>query len=152
MADLELSLTNQQIAFDRGIAERRTAIEKEEQEIAVLKARVANIDAEIAKESAKAVAIATSALKKDMTHEHQLVVNGLQNQIALAAQQNTSLNEANTKLAEQLIGLQKALDSAKEQVQSIAVKALESASGQTALAKVQDVLREGNGQARGNKS
>lgn len=147
----EQAMSEKAAVFLKEIEERQAAIEKEEAEIAQLKARVAGIEEEISKASAKAVAVATNSLKKDMEHAHALTVAGLENRLVLAQQTIASNVAANDKLTQQVEQLSKALDNAKQQVQDIAVKALESASGQTALAQVQSTLRE-NGAARGPKS
>ncbi|HEY0097252.1 MAG TPA: kinetoplast-associated protein, partial [Archangium sp.] len=51
-----------------------------------------------------------------------------------------SLKETNAKQAQAILSLQTELNEAKRQVQAIAEKALESASGARALAEVQGVI------------
>jgi chromosome segregation ATPase len=139
--------------FEKDLAERKAQIAKEEAEIAALKARIAGIDEEIKAAVAKEVAIATNSVKRELEFKHTLEKKDHEQALNLEKQKNVSLTEANTKLAEQLLSVTKQLDAAREQVQNIAVKSLESASGAQALAKVTEIVREnGSGPTRGGKS
>jgi colicin import membrane protein len=138
--------------FNKDIATRRLAIETEEKEIAALRVRVAGIDEEIKKEVDKATKIVAASVTKDLTNAHILEKKDLDHNLQLERRNTQSLTEANTKLAEQIVKLQASLDAAKEQVQSIAVKALESASGQQALQRVTDIVKENGSVGRTGKS
>jgi hypothetical protein len=153
MALQERDFADKQAAFDKSINDRKVAMDLLEQEFVGLRTRVAGIDQEIAKEVDKHVKIATSSLKRDLEHQHTLEKKDLETKLQLSEAKNVALNESNTKLAEQVIATTKQLDAAREQVQNIAVKSLESASGQMALSKVQETIAQsGNGQRSGNKS
>lgn len=141
-------------SFERDLSERKAAIAKEEADIIELRARVAGFEEEIKKSVNSAVAVATSSLKKDLLHEFAIKENGLQTQIQLASQKNEALTVANTELAKQVLALQAQVEAAKTQAQDIAIKALESASGQQALAQVTSIVRDSGGgtTGRNNKS
>jgi len=137
---------------EKDLTVRIGQIAAQEKEFSDLKARVAGIDAEISKEVDKAVKIATSALKKDLEFQHTLATKDLQTQLAIAAQENASKEAANTKLAEQVISLQKQLDTARDQARDVSIKAFESVSGQFALSKVQETLKDNGAASRGGKA
>ncbi len=64
----------------------------------------------------------------------------------LAALQVTGLQDALKRQTEQMAGLEKAMEEAKRQVQDIALRAIEGASGSRALAHVNQIAME---QAKG---
>jgi hypothetical protein len=140
--------------FERELAQKRALIDKEEQEIAALKARVAGIETEIDKEAKRQVAIATNSLKKELENQHLLATKDLETKLQLEQQKSASLNEANAKLAEQVLKVTAQLEAARDQVQVISVKALESASGQVALTKVQETVasRDNGSGGKGGRS
>lgn len=142
---------------ERELAERTAAVEKDlqirqdvmaaqEKELTELRTRVAGIDQEITKHVSRDVAIATNALKKDLTHEHALVIKDFETKLQLSQQANQSLVASNDALAKQVVALTSAVDAAKQQVSEIAQKAIEGASGQVALGKVME-LQQNNGAA-----
>lgn len=125
-------------AIEKNLAERLAVMAKDEAEIAAMRTRIANIDTEISAAAKREVAIATSSLKRELENQHLLATKDLETKLQLSEQRNLSVNSANEKLAEQVATLTKQLDAAKQQVQDIAVKALESSSGQMALNKVME--------------
>jgi uncharacterized small protein (DUF1192 family) len=141
-----VNMTEKDLTFRQG------EIAKQEKEITELRARVAGIDAEITKAENRAVAIATSALKKDLEHTFALKEKDLEANLARATQDSNAKDAANARLAEQVISLQKQLDAARDQNRDISIKAFESVSGQLALSKVQESLRENGSGARGGKA
>lgn len=138
---------DRQALFEKDVTARRTALETDEKEIAALRVRVAGLDEEIKKEADKQVAIATNSLKRDLEFKHTLAVKDHEAALNLQKQTNASLTAANTELARQNLAYSAALDAAKQQVQDIAVKALESASGQQALQQVTAIVKDSNGSA-----
>ena len=137
---------------EKDLTSRVALITAQEKEFSDLKTRVAGIDTEISKEVDKAVKIATSSLKKDLEFQHTLAVKDLETKLAIAAQESASKEAANTKLAEQVISLQKQLDAARDQSRDVSLKAFESVSGQLALSKVQETLKDNGAASRGGKS
>ncbi len=138
------------LAFDRDINERLSVIQAQEKDLIVFKERVAGFDEEIAKKTAQAVAIATSSLKKDLTNDFALQRKDLEIHTKVLEQQKLATDEANAKLAQQVVMLTTQLESARAQVQAISEAALQSASGQVALSAVRETVKE-NGQAGGGR-
>lgn len=138
-------------AFNKDIAVRNAELVAREQEFTAYKTRIASIEEEIKKAAAAQVAIATGALKKDLTNDHTIALKDKETSLQLQQQKNASLTEANTLLAEQITKLQTQLEAAREAVTKTAADAFNAVSGQQALQKVQETVRD-NGTARGSKS
>jgi hypothetical protein len=149
----ERAHADREAVFEKGLSERKALIAKEEAEITALKARVAGIDEEIRKAISKEVAFAESRMKKDHEHEKALLLASHTSALALAHQHIASLEVSNKALGDTALRLSSQLDAAKEQVATIATKAIEGASGQAALSKVMELQQNGSNQARsGSKS
>lgn len=135
----------------KDIVARREALVADEKAAEVLKVRVAGIDEEIKKAVGSAVGVATNSLKRELEHGFALEKKDLESKLAIEARNNAALSDANGKLAEQILSMQKQLDASREQMQAVSLKAFESVSGQLALSKVQETLKD-NGAAKSNKS
>lgn len=131
--------------LERGWIEREANIKKQESEIAELRAKVANFQNELAAEVSKQVNIVTNVMKKDKEHEIQMLQNNFG--AARTVADNTIKN-----LTEQLVAKDKIISdlsanliSAEKKVETIATKALETASGRQALADLQSIQQNNNG-------
>lgn len=126
----------------KGINERMQEVTAKEQEIAEGNARIAGLDAEISDAVKKAVAIATSSLKKDLEGGFALEKKDLETRIQLTHQSNIALNQQLDIARAEKESLQKQLEAARSEVRDIARSAVEGASGTLALQKVMEVRQE----------
>lgn len=122
--------------------ERETVLKGREEELATLKREVEQFQGRLATECAKAAKEATKEaeakynqeierLKRDLLVEKQI------GELKLKQQQESLANQQT-----QMGSLQAQLDEAKRQVQDIAVKAIEGASGAKALSQINQIAME----------
>jgi chromosome segregation ATPase len=138
--------------IEKSLIERQALITKEEKEIAELKTRIAGLDAEISSKSARDVAIATNSLKKELEGKFALEKKDLEINLRVLEQQKLATDQANEKLAAQVVQLTGQLDAARAQVIEVSNNALASASGQVALTAVRETVKENGQQGGGRKS
>jgi chromosome segregation ATPase len=138
-ADLKAHCTKLE-ALEKTWAEREAALKAHEQEVSDLKARVEDFPDEMKKEVNKEVAIATNALKRQYETEMKLAAKDAETQEKLAEQQAAAANQTIAKLADQIADLKGQLEQAHRDVKEISAKALDSASGRSAMEAVQNVL------------
>lgn len=109
---------------------RQETITDSEGELKSLREAVAKAEETTKADVAKAVAVATNSLKKDLTHEHTLKTLELQNTLNL---KNSEINQLQARVIE-LAKANQELDinykEATQRVQAIAEKAIEGASAQ----------------------
>lgn len=137
---------------EKEIAEAMAIITAEQAKLAADKARIEQLDEEIKKKSDAAVAIATNALKKDLTTAFEMQKKDLELTIRLEQQKVISLNEQLERANAEISKLQSQLDAARTEVKEIAAKAVDGASGQTALANLQSFVRDNGASARSGKA
>jgi chromosome segregation ATPase len=138
----------QQIAVERDREEtlrkdwaaREEALKLREKELEDLRKQVADFPAVLKKETDTAAAIAGNRVKSEWEVKFTLAQKDAETAQRVASMEIASLKETNGKQAQALQALQAELAEAKRQVQTIAEKALESASGARALAEVQGVI------------
>jgi hypothetical protein len=133
---------NKQEALEKGWAEREAELKKHETELQELRARVEVIPEQIKKAENAAGIIATNSVKKE--YEHKMVISTKDMELAqkLAAQEVASLKQALDKATAQLSELKAQLEQAHHDVKEISAKALESASGRSAMEALQKVLEK----------
>lgn len=128
--------------LEKSWKERETVLKSREEELAVLKKEVEQFQERLATECAKAAKEATKEaeakynqeierLKRDLLVEKQI------GELKLKQQQESLANQQT-----QMASLQAQLDEAKRQVQDIAVKAIEGASGAKALSQINQIAME----------
>jgi hypothetical protein len=128
--------------LEKSWKERETVLKSREEELAVLKKEVEQFQGRLATECAKAAKEATKEaeakynqeierLKRDLLVEKQI------GELKLKQQQESLANQQT-----QMGSLQAQLDEAKRQVQDIAVKAIEGASGAKALSQINQIAME----------
>jgi hypothetical protein len=142
MATLEKENKNKQELLDKGWTERETELKKRETELADLRKQVENFPEVVKKEVNAAVAIATNSLKKEYETKIVLANKDAEMSQKLSAQEVASLNQTIVKLQAQITGLQTQLEQAARDVKEISAKALESASGRSAMEALQKVLEK----------
>lgn len=133
-------------------ATREANLKAQEQELATLRAQVAAFPAELSSAVKREVAIAENTLKKDHKHEidmlkagHAAIVAGLEAEKKVLGDNADQLRGQVTKLNEQLA-------IANSHIQKISSDALTSASGQSALSAVQQMLQNGGPQTKPAKA
>ena len=93
-------------------------------------------------ESDKAAVLASKAAGQKFEQEILLLKKEADTEKRLASLQVKTLEDTITRQAAQIEALQKQADEAKQQVQDIAVKAIEGASGAKALAHINQIAME----------
>ena len=126
--------------LEKDWATREEALKLREKELNDLRKQVADFPSVLKKETDAAAAIAGNRVKSEWEMKFTLAQKDAETAQRVASMEIGSLKEANTKQAQALQILQTELAEAKRQVQAIAEKALESASGARALAEVQGVI------------
>lgn len=120
--------------------EREEVLAKDEKELIGLREQAATFPETLRKEVAKAEAIAVSSTTRNKEHEFALKQKDFESKIALLEAANKQAEADKTKMAETITQLQTKLESAMKQAGEIASKALESASGNLAMAKMKEVI------------
>jgi chromosome segregation ATPase len=126
--------------LEKDWATREEALKLREKELEDLRKQVADFPAVLKKEADAAAAIAGNRVKNDWEMKFTLAQKDAETAQRVACMEITSLKDINAKQAQAIQTLQSELAEAKRQVQAIAEKALESASGARALAEVQGVI------------
>ncbi|PTL79890.1 kinetoplast-associated protein [Vitiosangium sp. GDMCC 1.1324] len=126
--------------LDKEWATREEALKLREKELEDLRKQVADFPVALKKETDAAAAIAGNRVKSEWEMKFTLAQKDAETAQRVASMEISSLKETNAKQAQSIQTLQTELAEAKRQVQAIAEKALESASGARALAEVQGVI------------
>jgi colicin import membrane protein len=126
--------------LEKDWASREEALKLREKELEDLRKQVADFPSVLKKETDAAAAIAGNRVKSDWETKFTLAQKDAETAQRVASMEIASLKETNARQAQSLQLLQTELAEAKRQVQAIAEKALESASGARALAEVQGVI------------
>ncbi|MCP3061399.1 kinetoplast-associated protein [Myxococcus sp. K38C18041901] len=126
--------------LEKDWAGREEQLKSREKELEDLRKQVSEFPAQLKKEADTAAAIVGNRVKADWELKLTLANKDAETAQKVASMEIASLKETSTKQAQALQVLQTELAEAKRQVQAIAEKALESASGARALAEVQGVI------------
>jgi hypothetical protein len=143
---LEKKNEERQQELERNWAQREAALKDREEELARLRREVDDLPKRIAAE--KEAALAEAGRQAAANYEQQILILQKDGQAErkVAELQVKTLQESLNRQTEQITSLEKALEEAKRQVQEIALKAIEGASGSRALAHVNQIAME---QAKG---
>ncbi len=143
---LEKKNAERQSELERTWAEREAALKDKEDELAALLRQVEEFPKRITAERESALAEANR--EATARYEQQILVlqKDAEAERKVAALQIAGLQETIRRQTEQLAALEKGVEEAKRQVQDIALKAIEGASGSRALAHVNQIAME---QAKG---
>ncbi len=134
-----------QARLEKDWADREAILAARETELGTLRTQVADMPATIKSAVDKEVAIVTNSMKRDHTHQVEILRGSYESKIALLNQRIESDNVAQAALARQVDKLQAQLDAAKTQVSEIARQALEASSGKDALSRVMELQNTNNG-------
>jgi colicin import membrane protein len=126
---------------ERSWKEREVALKASETEVAELRGRLAGLDDEIKKASAREVAIATNSLKREYETRELLALKDKENQVALHAAEIKSLNANVANLTAQNDKLTKDLTLARAETATVATKGYEAMAGAKALEAIQNGQR-----------
>ncbi|WP_164001571.1 kinetoplast-associated protein [Pyxidicoccus caerfyrddinensis] len=122
-------------------ATREEALKLREKELEDLRKQVSEFPLVLKKETDTAAAIVGNRVKSEWDLKLTLATKDAETAQRVASMEIASLKDTATKQAQAIQTLQAELNEAKRQVQAIAEKALESASGARALAEVQGVIQ-----------
>ena len=128
--------------LEKSWTEREAALKEQEVELARLKKESETFPARLAKEVEQAAAAAGKAAEARFEQQVVLIQKDAEAEKRIAELRVKTLEEAVAQQTGQMASLQKQLEEAKRQVQEIAVKAIEGASGTRALAHVNQIAME----------
>lgn len=148
--DIARSNKLQQEELEKGWREREAALKAKEAEFNDLKAKVEAFPATLKSELAANSAQIHNATKRDLTNEFNLKEKDFQAKISLLEAKVEQAEIDKTAMAKTINDLQTRLENSAKQVGDIATKALESASGNLAMAKMKEVI-DSNGTTPGGK-
>ena len=131
-----------QEALEKSWTQREAALREQEEELARLRNEVAEFPARIQREVEQAAAQAAEGAKLQAEQELVLARRETEAEKHLAQLQIETLEEAAARQNAQIADLQRQVDEAKTQVQEIAVRAIEGASGAETLADVNEIAME----------
>jgi len=136
---LETELAEQRAKQEQALAERELAVAGREKELADLQARVQGMDAEIQRAVAQAREEATKATEERARQQAALKAKDFEGTEKLLQQRIQTLDALVTEKNARIEALQAELSEANVKVRDIAVKAIEGASGATALSRVSEI-------------
>jgi len=139
---LEKKNKEKQEELDKSWKQRESALKEREEEWARLQKEVAEFPARSKKEMDLAVAGAVKSAEQRFEQQAILLKKDSEADRKLAELQVKSLQEAVARQSAEIEKLQAQLEEAKRQVQDIAVKAIEGASGAQALSHINKIAME----------
>lgn len=142
MAQQQKANRDKQEMLEKNWTQREEELKKREKELEELRAQVAGIPEAVRKAENAAVAVATNSVKKEYETKIVLATKDAETAQKLAAQEVAALRAALDKAHLQLAELKTQLDQAHHDVKEISAKALESASGRSAMEALQKVLEK----------
>jgi len=131
-----------QEALEKSWQQRETILKEQEQELLRLRKEAQELPETVKTESEKAAVLAAKAAEQKSEQEILMLKKEAETEKRLASLQVKTLEETIVRQASQISALQKQMDEAKQQVQDIAVKAIEGASGAKALAHINQIAME----------
>ncbi|MGA8030119.1 MAG: hypothetical protein WB992_23475 [Bryobacteraceae bacterium] len=143
---LENKNQERQQELDRNWAQRDADLKEQEDELARLRREVDDFPKRVAAEKEAALAEATRRAASEYEQRILILQKDAEAERKVSGLQVQTLQDALSRQTEQVVSLEKALEEAKRQVQEIALKAIEGASGSRALAHVNQIAME---QAKG---
>lgn len=129
-------------ALEKGWQQREAALKEKEDEYARLKKEVDAFPGRLEAEANRIAAEATKTAEAKFLQEILLLKRDAESERRLSELRVQSLEETMGRQAAHIAVLEKQLDEAKQQVQDIAVKAIEGASGARALSHVNQIAIE----------
>jgi hypothetical protein len=131
-----------QETLEKSWQQRETALKEQEQELLRLRKEAQDFPETVKTESEKAAVLAAKAAEQKSAQEILLLKKEADTEKRLASLQVKTLEDTIARQASQIAALEKQMEEAKQQVQDIAVKAIEGASGAKALAHINQIAME----------
>jgi colicin import membrane protein len=131
-----------QETLEKSWQQREEALKEQEEELARLRRESADLPTRLAREAEQAAAQATRATEAKFEQQLLLLQKEAEAEKRLAEVRVKTLEETLALQSAQITVLQRQLGEAKQQVQDIALKAIEGASGSKALAHVNQIAIE----------
>ncbi len=132
--------------LERSWAQREASLAEGEEELSRLRQQVAEFPQRLAGEKEAALGEATRQVTARYEQQILVLQKDAESERKVAALQVAGLQETLKRQTEQMASLERAVEEAKRQVQDIALKAIEGASGSRALTHVNQIAME---QAKG---
>jgi len=131
-----------QEALEKGWAQRGAALKEQEEELARLRKESQEFPVRLQKEAQAAAELARRESEAKFEQQILVLKKDAETEKRLAALQVKTLEETVARQQTQVAALEKQLADAKQQVQDIAVKAIEGASGARALSHINQIAME----------
>jgi len=139
---LEKKNKEKQEALEKIWQERESALKQQEEELQRLKKEAEQFPVRLQKSAEEAAERAARAAELKFEQQLLILKKDAEAEKRVSELQVRSLEETISRQSAQLVALQKQLDESKQQVQEIAVKAIEGASGAKALSHVNQIAME----------
>jgi hypothetical protein len=131
-----------QETLERSWEQRERTIKEREEEYVRLQQEVGGFPSQLQSETERARSEATRQTEQRFEQQVLLMTKEREADRRLSDLQIKTLEESVARQTAQMVALQKQLDEAKQQVQDIAIKAIEGASGARALSHVNQIAME----------
>src|SRR5580700_10770642 len=131
-----------QEALEKSWQQREAALKEQEQELIRLRKEAQEFPETVKTESEKAAVLASRGAEQKFAQEILLLKKEADTEKRLSILTVKTMEETIVRQTAQIAALQKQVDEAKQQVQDIAVKAIEGASGAKALAHINQIAME----------
>ena len=131
-----------QEALTKDWAQREAALRAQEEELQQLRKDAAGFPARLEQEVQRAAAQAAKEARQQAEHQTQMAQKEAEAERRMAELRIKTLEDLLARQTAQMGELQKQVDEAKRQVQEIAVRAIEGASGARTLAHVNEIAME----------
>ncbi|MDX2155348.1 MAG: hypothetical protein SFW09_02465 [Hyphomicrobiaceae bacterium] len=138
----ERKRAERQEALEKDWQRREAALKEREEHVARLEAQVAELPARLARETEAAAQEARRQVEAQLERQILLLKKDAEAEARLAGQSIKALEQQLAASAGQIAALEKQLAEAKQQVQDIAVRAIEGASGARALSHINQIAME----------
>jgi uncharacterized coiled-coil protein SlyX len=139
---VEKKNAEKQETLEKGWKQREAALKEQEEELARLKKEAEGFPARLQKEAAAAAEQARKETEARLEQQALGLRKDAESEKRLAELRIKTLEEAAARQQAQIAALEKQLAEAKQQVQDIAVKAIEGASGARALSHINQIAME----------
>jgi len=139
---LERTNAERQEALTKQWQQREATLKAQEDDVARLRAEVAEFPARLAREIETAAAEARRQVESGFERQMLILKKGAEAETRMAELRVKALEQSLTAAAAQIAALEKQLAEAKQQVQDIAVRAIDGASGARALGHINQIAME----------
>lgn len=141
-AKMERELANKRIEMEQDLSDREKAVVERERQIDELRGRVEAFPAELKRAVDSAVAETATRLEAETKNREELLKREFDGERKVLTTRIQSLEKAVKEQSDQIDRLVQQIDKAYQQVQEIAVRAIEGSSNSKSLAGLQQLLSE----------